>query len=110
MPSVVSAHLRALTLGVWAAAWEALGHELTGRWSSAAVRALANDQIVSAVKHIRALRSYSSALQSAGDHRAAREEAEKKQQAATVDRAPLPRSRKAEHPKGSTDVKEQEAS
>ena len=90
-------------------AWEALGHELTARWSSAAVRSLANGQIVSAVKHIRALRSYSSSLQSAGDRRAAQGAREKSQPAATT-RAPLPRSREGEHPQGSAEVKEPEES
>lgn len=71
---------------------------------------MANDQLVSAVKHIRALRAYSSSLQSAGDRRAAREGKEASQPAEAADRAPLPRSREGEHPRGSTDVKEQEGS
>ena len=76
--------------------WEALESELKGRWHSAAVRSLANDQVVSAVKHIRALRLYSANVKSAEDSRAARASAEKRVSLERDDRAPLPRSRDVE--------------
>ena len=51
-------------------AGEALSNELSGSWHSAAIRALANEVCVSAVKHVRALRQLSSSLQSAETSRA----------------------------------------
>ena len=56
----------------------------------------ANDQVVSAVKHIRALRLYSANVKSAEDSRAARASAEKRVSLERDDRAPLPRSRDVE--------------
>lgn len=77
-------------------AWEALQAELTARWHTPAVRALANDAVVSAVKLVRALRNVSSGLKSAGDSQAARSQREEGKAETTRDRAPLPRSRESE--------------
>ena len=50
---------------------ETLGVELSGKWHSPALRAIANDLVVSCVRGVRGLRGVSSGLQSAGDSRAA---------------------------------------
>ena len=90
--------------------WEALGWELTSRWHSPGLRELANSQIISAVKAVRALRSVSTGLQSAGDSRAAKASGSQEKAAAPAERAPLPRPREGDHPKRPEPVKEQEAS
>eukprot|EP00435_Cladocopium_sp_Y103_P011741 s1103_g3.t1 len=87
------------------AGWEALETELKGKWHSPAIRALANDQVISAVKHIRALRVYSAGVKSAEDSRAARSNTELRRTEDRDNRAPLPRSREAE-PRRSTKAPE----
>ena len=86
-------------------AWEALGNELCARWFSPGVRSLANDQVVSAVKAIRALRTFSTGLQSTGASQAAFASRGSGSTPAREERAPLPRSREREGPQGSV-VKE----
>ena len=50
--------------------WEALGAELTARWHSLGLRELAAEQVVSAVRGVRALRQFGIAEHSAGISRA----------------------------------------
>ena len=90
-------------------AWEALGIELCARWATPGVRALANDQVVSVVKAIRALRTFSAGLQSAGSAQAALSAKRPPKDTEKDDRAPLPRSRERDIPAGS-EVKAQPAS
>lgn len=90
-------------------AWEALGTELCGRWYTPGLRALANDQVVSAVKSVRALRSFSASLQSAGSAQAALRARSAAKEPEQDERAPLPRSRERDLPAGS-EVKRQPAS
>lgn len=86
-------------------AWEALGTELCARWYSPGLRSLANQQVVSAVKSIRALRTFSSGLHRAGASQAAVASRRSVPAPERDNRAPLPRSREQEEPKGSV-VKE----
>ena len=70
-------------------ATESLVTELASKWSTAALRAVANDLVVSAVRGVSALRNVSSSIQSAGQARAAASRAEAPRTSVAGDRGAL---------------------
>lgn len=84
--------------------WEALGQELCAKWGSAALRVVASDIVVHAVKEVRALRQVSSSLTSASSAGISRDLKTTSAKAA-ASKPPLPRR----EGKGSTEVKKEPA-
>eukprot|EP00435_Cladocopium_sp_Y103_P058529 s86_g20.t1 len=72
------------------AAWEALGSELCAPWHSRALRRLGTDQVVNAVRSLRALRNFSSSLHSAESARAAEKDRQKATRSDPPKQAPPP--------------------
>ena len=70
-------------------ATESLVTELASKWSTAALRAVANDLVVSAVRGVSALRNVSSSIQSAGQARAAASRAQAPRTSVAGDRGAL---------------------